>query len=60
MLTLFFTILGVIFGLLKGTEKGLVILVMDGLVLVPVLICSNYFFPERAHLGLSRARSGDE
>ncbi len=46
VLTLVFTVLGTIVGLAKGVESGIGILVIDCLVLVPVLICTSYFFPK--------------
>jgi hypothetical protein len=46
ILTIVFVAIGTVSGLSKGIGNGLIILVLDCLVLVPVLICTEYFFPK--------------
>ena len=46
VLTIVFVVLGTLLGFRKGAQTGMVILVFDCLVLIPVLICTKYFFPE--------------
>lgn len=49
-LAIVFTALGTIKGLGKGIPNGMIILMADCLVLVPVLLCTNYFFAGKAPL----------
>lgn len=46
VLTIVFVAIGTISSLSKGIGNGLTILLLDCLVLVPVLICTEYFFPK--------------
>jgi hypothetical protein len=46
ILTIIFVLLGTISALTKGFGQGIVVLLIDCLVLVPVLLCTNYFFPK--------------
>jgi hypothetical protein len=46
ILTIVFVAIGTVSGLSKGIGSGLTILVLDCLVLVPVLVCTEYFFPK--------------
>ena len=46
VLTIVFVALGTVFGLSKSVAQGLTILALDCLVLVPVLMCTEYFFPK--------------
>ena len=46
VLTIVFVAIGTVSGLSKGIGNGLTILVLDCLVLVPVVICTGYFFPK--------------
>lgn len=45
VLTIVFVALGTILGLSRGLAAGLSVLVVDCLVLVPVLMCKDWFFP---------------
>jgi len=45
VLTLAGVVIGTVTGLNKGIETGVGILVVDCLVLIPVLICTDFFFP---------------
>lgn len=45
VLTIVFSVLGVAVGFAKSPSYGLAILLGNGLVLLPVLICTRYFFP---------------
>lgn len=47
ILTLVLSVIGTISGLSKGLPSGIAVLVLDCLVLVPVLLCTSYFFPKR-------------
>jgi hypothetical protein len=47
VLTIVSVVLGVGSGLFKGMGYALVILMADGLVWVPVLLCTDYFFPQK-------------
>jgi hypothetical protein len=51
VLTIVFTALGTIVTLTKGVEHGLAVLLGDCLVLVPVILSTDYFFPRRARSG---------
>jgi hypothetical protein len=46
VLTFVSVVLGTATGLSKNVGAGITILVVDCLVLVPVLICTSYFFPK--------------
>ncbi|MEJ2705699.1 MAG: hypothetical protein P8Z79_24950, partial [Sedimentisphaerales bacterium] len=46
VLTIVFVAIGTVSGLSKGIGNGLTILLLDCLVLVPVLMCKEYFFPK--------------
>jgi hypothetical protein len=46
VLTIVFVAIGTVSGLSKGIGSGLTILVLDCLVLVPVVMCTEYFFPK--------------
>ena len=46
VLTIIFVALGTISGLSKGVPNGLIILTLDCLVIVPVLMCTEFFFPK--------------
>ncbi|MEJ2704939.1 MAG: hypothetical protein P8Z79_21080 [Sedimentisphaerales bacterium] len=46
ILTIAFVSLGAIVGFTKGFGQGITILLADCLVLVPVLLCTDYFFPK--------------
>ena len=47
ILAIGFTVLGTVATLLtRGTQMGLAVLAFDGIVLIPVLLCTSYFFPE--------------
>jgi hypothetical protein len=46
VLTIVFVTIGTVSGLSKGIGNGLTILLLDCLVLVPVLMCKEYFFPK--------------
>jgi hypothetical protein len=47
-LAIVFTALGTIKGLSKGIAPGMMIFLVDSLVLVPVLLCRNYFFSSKS------------
>lgn len=47
-LAILFTVLGTITGLRKGITSGMIILMADCLVVIPVLVCTNYFFAGKA------------
>ena len=38
---------GTMWGAMRGIHAGWSILAIDGLVLVPVLLCTDYYFPQR-------------
>ncbi|HUT30595.1 MAG TPA: hypothetical protein VMX13_12445 [Sedimentisphaerales bacterium] len=44
ILTIVFVVLGTVFALSKGAGYGLLVLVLDCLVLVPVVLSTEYFF----------------
>ena len=46
LLTIVFVAFGTVSGLSKSSTHGLTILALDCLVLVPVLMCTEYFFPK--------------
>jgi hypothetical protein len=46
VLTIVFVAIGTVSGLSKSIGNGLTILALDCLVLVPVLMCTEYFFPK--------------
>jgi len=46
ILTMVFVVIGAVLAFLLGVQHGITILVLDCLVLVPVLICTSYFFPK--------------
>ena len=46
VLTIVTIAIGTVLGFSKGVANGLGILVLDCLVLVPVLVCTEYFFPK--------------
>lgn len=52
VVTIVFSVLGALFAFGKGPMHGLLVLIGNGLVLVPVLLCTRYFFPgsERGEL----------
>jgi hypothetical protein len=45
VLTLVSVAIGVCLSLGHSVQSGLIVLVLDSLVLIPVLICTDYFFP---------------
>jgi hypothetical protein len=45
VLTIVFCVLGIVVGFGKGVGNGLMVLFGNGLVLVPILLCTSYFFP---------------
>ena len=45
VLTVVFCVLGVAVGFAKGCSYGLGVLFGNGIVLVPVLLCTDFFFP---------------
>lgn len=47
-LAVIFTVLGTLKGLGKGVTQGMMIFMVDCLVLVPVLLCTNYFFSSKS------------
>jgi uncharacterized membrane protein len=49
VLTIVFCILGTALGFSAGPVQGLLTLVLDCLVLVPVLLCTRYFFQRSAN-----------
>ena len=49
-LTVVFVVFGTVMTLRKGAASGLAVFFLDGLVLVPVLICTKWFFPENTKL----------
>ncbi len=51
VLTIVLAALGTIVTLTKGVEHGLAVLLGDCLVLVPVILSVDYFFPKRARSG---------
>jgi hypothetical protein len=46
VLTIVFIAVGTVLGLSKSLANGLTILALDCLVLVPVLLCTEFFFPK--------------
>lgn len=46
VLTIVFIAVGTVLGLSKSLANGLTILALDCLVLVPVLMCTEFFFPK--------------
>jgi hypothetical protein len=46
VLTIVFVAAGTVSGFSKDVANGLAILVLDCLVLIPVLICTEYYFPK--------------
>jgi hypothetical protein len=46
VLTIVFVAIGTVSGLSKNIGNGLTILLLDCLVLVPVLVCTKFFFPK--------------
>ncbi len=46
VLTIIGAVFGIITGFIKGAEIGIVILILDCLVLIPVLMSRSYFFPD--------------
>jgi hypothetical protein len=44
ILTIVLVVLGTVFALSKGAGYGLLVLALDCLVLVPVVLCTDYFF----------------
>ena len=49
VVTIFFILLGSVFsGIQNGPAVGLLTLLLNCLVLIPVLLCTSYFFPRRS------------
>jgi len=46
VLTIIFVAVGTILALCQGPAQALVVLVLDCLVLVPVIMCTKFFFPQ--------------
>lgn len=46
VLTFIGVVIGTILGLSQSVQSGLIVLMLDCLVLVPVLLCTDYFFPK--------------
>ena len=46
VLTIVFVAIGTVSGLSKSSNNGLIILALDCLVLVPMLMCTEFFFPK--------------
>lgn len=46
VLTFFAVVIGTILGLTQSVQNGLIVLMLDCLVLVPVLMTTDYFFPK--------------
>ena len=46
VLTIFFVAVGTVLGFSKSVEHGFMVLILNCLILVPVLICTDYFFPK--------------
>jgi hypothetical protein len=46
VLTIVFVALGTISGLSRSVTNGFIILALDCLVLVPMLVCTEYYFPK--------------
>jgi hypothetical protein len=46
VLTIVFVAVGTVSGFSKGVANGLIILTLDCLVLVPMLMCTEFFFPK--------------
>ena len=47
--TIAFTILGTAWAMQHGLSYGMTVLVMDCLVLIPVLMCTHFFYPKKAN-----------
>lgn len=46
VLTIVFVVFGTVLGFSKSAGQGLIILIVDCLVLIPVLVCTEFFFPK--------------